>query len=112
MRKRIFYLSFGIAASIVSGFLLALAFPNYSLEWLVWIGLVPLLVAVYGRHPIWAFLLCLLAGITFFVGICGWILESPGYRALHHIVAGLFLGAPFGLFGLVFGYICRRLGGL
>ena len=111
MRKRIFSLSCCVGSSFLSGFLLALAFPNHNIEWLVWIGLFPLLVAVYGRHPIWAFLLSLLAGVTFFVGICGWILESPGYRVLHHIVAGLFLGAPFGLFGLFFGYVCRRVGG-
>jgi apolipoprotein N-acyltransferase len=111
MRKRIFSLSCCVGSSFLSGFLLALAFPNHNIEWLVWIGLVPLLVAVYGRHPIWAFLLSLLAGVTFFVGICGWIMESPGYRVLHHIVAGLFLGAPFGLFGLFFADIYRRLGG-
>ncbi len=111
MRAKIFSRILSIAASFVSGILLVLAFPNHSISWLGWVGLVPLLVAVCGRGLLWAFLLSLLTGIIFFVGICGWILESPGYQLLHHVFAGLFLGAPFGLFGLAFAYIARRYGG-
>jgi apolipoprotein N-acyltransferase len=111
MRTRIFHLSCSIAASLLSGLLLVLAFPNHNIGWLAWIGLVPLLLAIQGRRPIWAFLLSLMTGVIFFSGICSWILESPGYHVLHHILAGLFLGAPFGFFGLVFALICRRRGG-
>lgn len=111
MRNRIFHLSCCITAALLSGLFLVLAFPNHNFDWLAWIGLVPLLLATCGRRPLWSFFLSLITGITFFAGICGWILESPGYRILHHVLAGFFLGAPFGLFGFCFALLAGRLGG-
>jgi apolipoprotein N-acyltransferase len=111
MSRPIIHLAGCVAASLLSGFFLALAFPNHDTDWLVWIGLVPLIIALCGSRPGFSFFLSLITGVIFFVGICGWILASPGYRPLHHALAGLFLGLPFGLFGFIFAVISGKLGG-
>lgn len=110
LRSKAFRISLPIFSSLLSSFLLFLAFPKYDLYLLAWVGLVPLLIAIHGRRPIVGFLLCLLCGVAFYTGIFLWIFEVPGYRFLHHIFIGLYLGPLFGLFGFVFNFIARRWG--
>jgi apolipoprotein N-acyltransferase len=57
-----------IFSSVLSGVLLGLAFPPADVKWLVWVGLVPLLLALERvERPRRAFLLGYLAGLTFFL---------------------------------------------
>jgi apolipoprotein N-acyltransferase len=110
LRSKAFSVFLPIFSSLLSSFLLVLAFPKYDLYLLVWVGLVPLLIAIQGRSPIFGFLLCLICGVAFFTGIFLWMFEVPGYRFLHHIFIGFYLGPLFGLFGLAFNFIARRWG--
>jgi len=43
------------------------------------------------------------------VGIFNWILEVPGYSLLHHSILAFYLGSYFGIFGLLFSLIAKRL---
>ncbi len=110
MRSNVIDIFFSILASLLSAVLLVLAFPPYDFSWLVWIALVPLLVAGTGRNPILGFLLWFLFGVAFFTGIFRWIFEVPGYRFHHHFFIGLYLGPLVGVFGLASSLITKRLG--
>lgn len=110
MRTNFINISISAFAAVLSAFLLVLAFPPYDFSWLVWIALVPLLMASNGRNPIFGFLLWFLFGVAFFTGIFGWIFEVPGYRFHHHFFIGLYLGPLVGLFGLALNLIRKHLG--
>lgn len=99
-----------LIAPLVSGALLALAFPDYEIWWLGWVALVPLLLVLHNRSAKYSFLLSLLCGLVFFPGIGHWLFEISGYKLLHHILWDLYLAIYFGLFGLSFSFISRRLG--
>jgi len=99
-----------IMAPVLSGVLLVLAFPTHDLWWLAWIALVPLLLAILGKKPKYAFLLSWLCGIVFFVGLFDWIREVSGFRFYHHIILLPIMGAYFALVGLVLGFIGKRRG--
>lgn len=99
-----------ILFAIFSSFLLILAFPEFYLSFLTWIGLVPLLLVITGSRLKYSFFLSWLSGGIFFAGIFNWILEVPGYSLLHHALLGLYLGSYFALFGMVFSFISRRIG--
>lgn len=85
-----------IPLAIVSGILLYVSFPNLSLSLLTWIALVPLFLALVGKSARYGFLLSLLTGMVFFLGIFNLILEVPGYTLLHHAILALYLGSYFG----------------
>ncbi len=90
--------------------LLALSFPNHSIYIFAWVGLVPWLVANNAKSPLWSFVLSLICGMIFFMGIFDWILEISGYTYLHHALLALYLGSYFGIFGLALSVISRRYG--
>ncbi|RZB36153.1 MAG: apolipoprotein N-acyltransferase [Desulfobacteraceae bacterium Eth-SRB2] len=110
MRGKFFSLLFPIFAPVLSGVLLVLAFPSHNLGWLAWVALVPLLVAISGKRPGHGFLMSYLCGFVFFPGIFYWILQISGYRYLHHGILALYLGAYFGIWGLVFAFISKHWG--
>jgi apolipoprotein N-acyltransferase len=99
-----------ILAALLSGALLVLAYPKYDLNWLAWIGLVPLFLALSGKNLKFSFLLSLICGLVFYPGVFYWIMRIPGYNLLHHSILGLYLGAYFALFGLIFSLIDKRCG--
>jgi apolipoprotein N-acyltransferase len=99
-----------IALVVFSSSLLVLSFPGFDLGFLAWIGLVPLLDAIKGKTHKQAFILSLVCGMLFFMGIFYWILEIPGYTYLHHALLAIYLGLYFGSFGLLFSLVSRRLG--
>ena len=71
--------------AIVSGILQILLFPEFSLSWVSWVALVPLLIVLF-REPSWrrALLLGWIFGLVFFSGCCYWILEVlQGYGDMH-----------------------------
>ena len=99
-----------VLASLLSSVLLILAFPPYSLGWLGWVALVPLLIAISKVGPRQAFVLSLISGVVSFAIIFVWVFEVEGYKILHHFILGLYLGPIFGIFGLVVSLITKRCG--
>ena len=81
------------SAAGASAVLLILAFPNFELSALAWIGLVPLLVAVARRpSPMRALLLGWATGAVFFYVSCYWLTYSMiHYGGLPRVVAYLLL---------------------
>ena len=110
MNSKILRFILALFAPCLSGVLLGLAFPDYDIWWLAWVALVPLLVVLYDRSEKYGFLLSLVCGLLFFPVIGHWLFEISGYRLLHHIVWDLYLAIYFGVFGLLFSFISRRLG--
>jgi apolipoprotein N-acyltransferase len=110
MRNGISHILLYILASVLSGGLLALAYPDYNVSWLAWIALVPLLVSIYGKKPHYGFLLAFICALVFFPGIGNWLFHVRGYRLLHHVIWSTYLAIYFGLFGLAFSFISRRWG--
>ena len=112
LRTKIFSALFPVLAALLSGVLLVLAFPDYNFSWFAWVGLVPLLLSLYGKRPVYGYVLCFIFSTVFFSGVCIWIFEAQKYTLIHHALVMLFLGAPLALFGLVFCFISKRLGGV
>ncbi len=80
-------LSGPVCLALLSGIMLAYAFPPLDAKWLVWVGLVPLVIAVQrASSPRRAFLLGWLAGTLFFCNVLyplvsahlwvGWVREG------------------------------------
>jgi apolipoprotein N-acyltransferase len=64
------------ALAVASGLLLSAAFPSLDLEPLAWVALVPLLIAVRGLAPAAAFGVGWIAGLTFYVATCYWVVHT------------------------------------
>jgi apolipoprotein N-acyltransferase len=80
-----------LALSILSGLLLILLFPNFSLSFLAWIALLPLLFVIYRETAKVSFFQGWLAGTIFFLGLTCWLLT------LYPLVNGLAILAWAGL---------------
>ncbi|MDY0268726.1 apolipoprotein N-acyltransferase [Trichloromonas sp.] len=96
------------ALSLLSGLLLALAFPRPDFSWLAWFGLVPLLT-VMERHP---FRSGFVAGCAFFGLVLYWLnIVMTTYGRMHpffSLVAYVLLVAYLALFfGLATWAVCR-----
>jgi apolipoprotein N-acyltransferase len=93
--------------ALLSSAFLIVAFPDFDLWPLAWIGLVPLLVTVARRARLWrCFLLGWLFGAVFFYGSCYWLTYSmihfgglPAWLSFALLVPGAFV---LGLFPAVF----------
>ncbi len=84
---------------IASAILLILAFPNFNLSYLVFIGLVPLFFALQNKTPLKAFLISYICGFLFYLGTLYWL-----YRVsvIGLIALCLYLALYFGIFGFIF----------
>jgi apolipoprotein N-acyltransferase len=94
--------------SFLSAVLLAGALPANENAWLAWIALVPLLITISGSGVVTGFLLSYLCGIISSAAIYNWIFAAPGYQLQHHIILALIVGMYTGIFGLIYGYVCKR----
>ncbi len=65
-----------LALSALSGLLLAASFPTIDLNFLAWLGLVPLLIALKDLTAKQAFQTGMVAGIVFFGGTIYWVTNS------------------------------------
>jgi len=83
---------------ILSAGLLILSFPKFNLEFLAWVGFVPLFFALKNKSKAKAFLLAYLTGLIFWSGIIYWLVHVtlPGTALLI-----LYLALYFGAFGLI-----------
>lgn len=91
-----------IFLSVFSAVLLILSFPRIDFSFLVWIGLIPLMLALENKKKAESFLLSYFCGIIFFAGTLYWFIYVD--------VLVAFVGAPllvlylalyFGLFGFM-----------
>src|ERR1044072_2426963 len=90
---------FEAALAIASALLLVLAFPNFDIWWLGWIGLAPLMFAVARTgKALTAFFLGMLWGTIFFYGTCWWLT----YPMIHYGNVPAWLGYPLLLLPVVF----------
>ncbi len=104
--------------SLLSGILLVLSFPNFDLEFLAWVALVPLLYAVEGKGLWKSFKLGLLTGLISFLGILYWIIVAvhnygnipliPSILILLLLV--FYLSLFIGAFTFLFRFIQIRVG--
>jgi apolipoprotein N-acyltransferase len=62
--------------SFFSGILLILSFPQFDLEFLAWIALVPLFYSIEGKGLYHSFILGFLTGVISFLGILYWIIVA------------------------------------
>ena len=108
MKSKILKILYLLLAPVLSGVLLALAFPPFNLGWVGWVGLVPLLIALSTVPPKHGFILSFVSGLFFFVLIFDWVFEVPAYKFLHHVLLGLYVFPFYGLFGLAFSLLSRR----
>ncbi len=97
-----------LLAALVSGVLLAAAFPKWDLTWLLFVALIPLFWALQGKSLKAAFGLGFLFGLVRYVVLLYWIvyvthvhgLPAPAAGHRHPVVAGRLsqpLPGPLGL---------------
>lgn len=110
MVQKTFRLLKDILLVIASSGLLVLSFPTFDFGILAWVGLLPLLLAIHNRKPWIGFLLSLICGMLFFIGVFNWILEISKYTLLHHGILAVYLGSYFGFFGFAFCFINKKCG--
>ena len=65
-----------ILLASISGLLMPLAFPNFNLSFIAWIGLVPLISAVFKSSPAKGLLLSTITGTIFHLGLVYWVTVS------------------------------------
>jgi len=98
-----------ILPALLSGLLMPLAFPNMNLSIIAWICLVPLLVSTAETSPAKGFLLGMITGTLFHLGLIYWVTVSMiTYGRLPFAVSllvlflfafvlGIFIAVPVGL---------------
>ncbi|NQT75512.1 MAG: apolipoprotein N-acyltransferase [Candidatus Omnitrophica bacterium] len=84
---------------ITSAILLILAFPNFNLSYLAFIGFVPLFFALQNKTPLKAFLISYICGFLFYLGTLYWLYHVS---VIGLIVLCLYLALYFGIFGYLF----------
>src|SRR5687767_890704 len=89
-----------LALASLSGLLLVASFPRFDLSWLVWVALLPLLITMERTSPIRAFVLALVTGLIFFVGVFEWIWQVPAYNVLDEALLGMYLALYFASWAL------------
>ena len=92
----------GVLLALLSALLLTLSFPRLDLQFLAWVALVPLLLALHGNSPLAAFCLSFITGVGFFIGISYWTLVVDAVDLVHFLPVEAYLGLNIAIFGLVF----------
>jgi apolipoprotein N-acyltransferase len=65
-----------IILSLLSGFLLALTFPPFDLDFVAWVALIPVLFSIDGQKPLRALLYGFLCGMAFYLVGLSWIINT------------------------------------
>jgi apolipoprotein N-acyltransferase len=98
--------------AVLSGVLIALAFPKPAMSFLAWIAFVPLFLAIGKKTPHQAFRLGFIAGLTAYAGLLYWLnIVMMTYGKLHWSVSVslfLILSAYLSIFVGVIAYLVRR----
>ncbi|MDI6822409.1 MAG: apolipoprotein N-acyltransferase [Actinomycetota bacterium] len=96
----------------ITGFLLVLSFPNFNYKALVWVGLLPLLIAIHEVSPKFgrrAFFLGLISGIIFFGGLTYWMLQLSRWVGIFALIAWISLALFEALFIACFSFGVQTL---
>jgi apolipoprotein N-acyltransferase len=91
--------------SLLSGLLISFSFPDFNLEFLAWIGFVPLFFALKNKPKFKSFLLSYSCGIVFWSVTVYWLIHVT---LLGTVLLVLYLSLYFGLFGLLLSAIDYR----
>ena len=98
--------------AILSGLLLAFAFPKFNLEFLAWFALVPLLFAIYSGNARQALRLGFVAGLVFYFITLSWVINTlVNYGNIPTVMSWLILSllvAYLSLFIALFAYGVNR----
>lgn len=88
--------------------MLVFAFSPVDMEFLAWVGMVPLFFALSGKNKAKAFFIGLLWGVVFFLGTVYWVVNSmANYGGVPFLISLLILFALavyLGLFPALFGF--------
>ncbi|MBL7074782.1 apolipoprotein N-acyltransferase [candidate division KSB1 bacterium] len=99
--------------SLLTGFLLALAFPPFKTGFLAYLGLIPLFFLLEGKSPAESFGFCYLSGLVFNGCTLFWIAfnrgATPILAIISMVIGVLYLSLYFGIFGLLFQLVQRYL---
>jgi len=85
--------------AILSGVLLAFAYPVFNLEFLAFLAFVPLFIAIKNSGPRRAFFISYLTGLVFFAITIYWLIHVT---LIGLILLVLYLALYFGIFGFLF----------
>ena len=85
--------------SVFSTILLILAFPNFNLSYLAFVGFVPLFLVIRSKKPKEAFWISYLCGFLFYLVTLYWLYHVTIFGL---IIVCLYLALYFGIFGLLF----------
>ncbi|MGD8701894.1 MAG: apolipoprotein N-acyltransferase [Desulfosarcina sp.] len=104
--------------AIISGLLLTASFPKVGFWLSAWVALVPLLVALRGRHPFAAFRVGMIAGLTHYLTLLYWVvptMRTYGYLPWWQCVSLLGLLAAYlalypGVLAMTLVRCCRKPG--
>ncbi|MBU4343444.1 MAG: apolipoprotein N-acyltransferase [Candidatus Omnitrophica bacterium] len=92
--------------SVFSTILLILAFPNFNLSYLAFVGFVPLFFVIRSKKPKQAFWISYLCGFLFYLGTLYWLYHVTIFGL---IIVCLYLALYFGIFGFLFNRIAFGL---
>jgi apolipoprotein N-acyltransferase len=99
-------------AAIISGLLLAFAFPEFNLEFLAWFALVPLLFVIYSGNARRALRLGFVSGLVFYFITLSWVINTlVNYGNIPTVVSWLILSLLVSYLSLYMGlftYLVNR----
>jgi apolipoprotein N-acyltransferase len=98
------------ALAVASGFLLWASFPSVSWNWLGWIGLVPLLLALDASGGLRAAALSYVTGLVMFCGLFVWIPTVPAFSWSGYVLLVAYLSLYVMLFGIGVSVVRRHTG--
>lgn len=97
---------------ILSGILTALAFPKFSLFYLAWFSLLPLIFVLYENKPGFSFWLSFVAGLAFYGILIYWLPYVPAHYGdvpyYISLIIFFILIAYLSLYWGIFGYVFSR----
>ncbi len=77
-----------ILLAVLSGLLITASFPPLKTDWLVWVSIIPLLLALEGTSPGEAFRVGIIAGLSHYVSLIYWIVNVIStYGGLHLFIS-------------------------
>ncbi len=89
-------LGLNMLCAMLSAILLILAFPNFNLSYLAFIGFIPLFFGIQNSSPKRAFFISYICGFLFYAGVLYWLYHVT---LIGLILLCLYLALYFGIFG-------------
>lgn len=113
MRKSIINKFTEYFPSFLSGIMIVLSFPTFDFYLLAWIAFVPLLLSLWGKNSLEAFLSGYVFGLTYFFGTLYWIYHSinhyGGFSFFSSVTIVLLLCCYLSLYPAVFSLVFLKV---